>query len=488
MTAPGLPVSEAGGVRAAGPGGVDAGPGGEAGEVHQRRRVLALLQRHGWNATSFQILEPGFRYWFDEGGGDPRGIDSDGGACVGYVDTGRAWVAAGSPVAAPERFAEVGARFAAAAAAAGRRMCWFATELRFAGIPPWSSMRVGDQPSWAPADWTGVLRDSRSLREQLRRAHAKGVSVRTVGPAELQPGQPVRIALEQLIARWLASRQIAPMGFLVHVDPFTFPDQRRYFVAERDGAVVGFLSAIPIYARPGWFFEDFLRDHDAPNGTVELLIDAGMRAAAAEGIPYVTLGLVPLSGEVSPWLRAARHWGKALYDFDGLRAFKAKLKPRAWDPIFLSYPAGASGFVAMFDTLTAFSRGGLLRFGLETLLRGPAIVMRVLAALLLVWTVLLTLPGAAPWFPSPAWQWGWVGFDVVLAVSLLALSYRWRAALADLVATAVTADAVLTLGQAIVFDLPRRKGPIDAAVAVIAVAAPTVAAVLLWNARAHRTR
>jgi len=51
-------------------------------------RVLALLKRYGWNATSFQILEPGFRYWFlgDE-------------ACVGYVDTGRAWVAA-PPVAA----------------------------------------------------------------------------------------------------------------------------------------------------------------------------------------------------------------------------------------------------------------------------------------------------------------------------------------------------------------------------------------------------
>ena len=45
-------------------------------------RVLTLLERYGWNATSFQILEPGFRYWFD---GDD--------ACVGYVDTGRAWVA-----------------------------------------------------------------------------------------------------------------------------------------------------------------------------------------------------------------------------------------------------------------------------------------------------------------------------------------------------------------------------------------------------------
>lgn len=440
-----------------------------------RERVLALLKRHGWNSTSFQILEPGFRYWFD---GDD--------ACVGYVDTGRAWVAAGSPVAPPERFAAVSARFEAAAASAGRRVCCFATESRFHGAVQWSALRVGDQPIWAPGDWTAVLRESRSLREQLRRAHAKGVTVRALRPAELAPGQAVRVELDHLIARWLASRAIAPMGFLVHVDPFTFPAERRHFIAERDGKVVGFLSAIPIYARPGWFFEDFLREPAAPNGTVELLIDAGMRAAAAEQVPYVTLGLVPLSGEIGPWLRAARRWGKSLYDFDGLRAFKAKLKPRAWDPIFLSYPRNRSGFVAMFDTLTAFARGGLLRFGLETLLRGPAIVMRVLAVLLLVWTVVLALPVSARWFPSPAWQWGWVGFDIVIAISLLALSYRWRALLADVVATAITCDAVVTLVQAIVFDVPRRRGVLDLAVVAVAISAPTIAATLLWNARVHR--
>jgi phosphatidylglycerol lysyltransferase len=456
------------------------GDGGEGdreiGGDAARGRVLGLLKRHGWNATSFQILEPGFRYWF-------CGDD----ACVGYVDTGRAWVAAGSPVAPPERFAEVSERFAAAAMAAGRRVCCFATEARFHAAAGWSSLRIGDQPIWAPGDWSAVLRDSRSLREQLRRAQAKGVTVRALGPAELAPGQPIRSALDGLIARWLASRSLAPMAFLVHVDPFTFPGERRTFVAERDGRPVGFLSAIPIYARPGWFFEDFLRDPDAPNGTVELLVDAGMRAAAAERMPYVTLGLVPLSGEISPWLRAARRWGKSLYDFDGLRAFKAKLKPRAWDPIFLSYPPRHGGFVAMFDTLTAFARGGLLRFGLETLLRGPAIVMRVLAVLLLAWTAMLALPLGARWFPSPAWQYGWVAFDGVLAASLLALSYRWRAVLADVVACAVTGDALVTLVQAIVYDLPRRRGPLDLVVVVIAISAPAVAALLLWNARAHRT-
>ena len=442
--------------------------------VDHRPRVLALLKRHGWNATSFQILEPGFRYWFDDD------------ACVGYIDTGRAWVVAGSPVVTPERFAEVTARFVVAATAARRRVCCFATEARFHEAARWTALRVGDQPIWAPGDWATVMRNSRSLREQVRRATAKGVGVRALTPADIALGEPTRVALDGLIARWLASRPIAPMGFLVHVDPFTFPDERRYFVAEQAGKLVGFLCAIPVYARPGWFFEDFLRDPNAPNGTVELLIDAGMRAAAADGVPYVTLGLVPLSGEISPWLRAARRWSKSLYDFDGLRAFKAKLKPRAWDPIFLAYPRERSGFAAMFDTLTAFSRGGLLRFGLETLLRGPAIVMRVLAVLLLAWTALQAIPTSLRWFPSPIYQWSWVGFNSALAVALLALSYRWRAALADLVTAAVTIDAVLTLTQAVIYDLPRRRGALDVVVAIVAIIAPTVAAILLWNARVSR--
>lgn len=441
----------------------------------ERERVLALLRRHGWNSTSFQVLEPGFRYWFDRDD-----------ACVGYVDTGRAWVVAGPPIALADRLAEVAARFADAARAADRRTAWFGTERRFSSATTWPALRIGDQPVWSPAAWAGVVERSKNLREQLRRARAKGVTVRAIALAELAADHPTRAQVETLIVRWLASRPIAPMGFLVQIDPFTFPAERRYFVAEREGKVLAFLGIIPIYARDGWFFEDFLRDPDAPNGTVELLVDAGMRAAAAAGIPIVTLGLVPLAGDVGSWLRAARRLGRSLYDFDGLRAFKAKFKPSAWDPIFLSYPPNGNAFAALYDTLKAFARGGLLRFGLETFLRGPAVVVRALAVLLVVWTALLALPSSAHYFPTPACQYGWVAFDVGLGVGLFALAGRWRQPLADIVAAAVTLDALVTVIQAIGYDLPRRRGPLDVVVIAIAMLAPMVAAVLLWNARASR--
>ncbi len=52
----------------------------ESSVVDARLAVLDLLRVHGWNATSFQVLERGFSYWFDP--------EAD--ACVAYVDTGHA--------------------------------------------------------------------------------------------------------------------------------------------------------------------------------------------------------------------------------------------------------------------------------------------------------------------------------------------------------------------------------------------------------------
>jgi phosphatidylglycerol lysyltransferase len=439
-----------------------------------RPRVLLLLRRHGWNATSFQSLEASFRYWFD---GDD--------ACVAYVETRGAWVAAGAPICAPERLGEVAARFVTAARAAGRRSAFFAAESRLvAGGGLWA-MQVGEQPVWDPASWRATVEATRSLRQQIRRAENKQVAVRRLAAAELaSPTAPLRAAIAALIDRWLRDKPMAPMGFLVDVQPFDFPDERRYFVAERDDVVLGFLAAVPIYGRRGWLIEDFLRDPRAPNGTAELMIDAAMSALADEGSRYVTLGLAPLAGPVAGWLRAARKLSAALYDFHGLRAFKAKLRPHAWEPIYLAHPPGTSSHVALLDALAAFARGSFLRFGGATLLRGPALVVRVLTALLVPWTILLALAGAR-WFPWPWVKRAWIGFDLLLVLALSLLTLRWRHGLGVAVATAITVDAVLTTLQVALYDATRVQGT-DWMVVAISLAGPWLAAVVLWGAVDHR--
>jgi phosphatidylglycerol lysyltransferase len=443
----------------------------------ERVRVLALLRRFGWNASSFQVLEPSFRYFFD---GDD--------ACVAYVATAGALIAAGAPIADEQRLAEVAQRFVAYARSQGRRAIFFGTERRFVQLAPLAALRIGEQPEWQPAAWHATLASSRSLREQLRRARAKGVRIHAVQAHEVaHPEQPRRRAIEDLIARWSSSRSMAPMAFLVRVHLFDFAEERRIFVAETEAGLCGLLGLIPVYARDGWFLEDLLRAPDAPNGTTELLIDRAMRETAADGCEYVALGLSPLAGDVDGWLRAARKLGRSLYDFSGLRAFKAKFLPRQWAAIYLSFPVGNSSYLAIYDTLAAFAQGRVLRFGIATLLRGPDVVLRALMLALLPWTFALASLDAARYFPAAWVKWAWVGLDVGLLAALYALTRHFRRALGLVLTYVIAADAVVTCVEALLFNLPRAQGYMEHVALVIAVCAPAFAAVVLKNAWKRRS-
>ncbi len=336
-----------------------------------RTRVLSLVERHGWNATAFQTLESEYSYFF---------VGHD--ACVAYVDTGRAWVVAGAPLSADAELSSVLRAFCAAASAARRRVCFFGAERRLLDADSLlDALPIGEQPVWDPREWSSVLAEKRSLREQLRRCRAKGVSVRELGSAELGSG-PIRDEMERLTRAWLASRGMAPMGFLVKLEPFTFPEHRRCFVAEQAGRLVAFAGVIPVPARGGFFLEDLVRAPHAPNGTAEALVDAVMRWAAENGCAWLTLGLAPLAGEMPAPLRLAKYGTRAFYDFEGLRAYKAKFVPKDWAPIYLAYPKGQGAMITLLDALAAFAPGGFLRFGSSTLLRGPQAVLRRVGALL----------------------------------------------------------------------------------------------------------
>lgn len=298
-------------------------------------QVRALLRRYGWNTMACQILTPGIAHWFAPAGE----------AVVGYVAAGRTWVAAGAPVCPPEALAATAADFEAAAAQRGRRVCYFGAQERLVTAlgeqGPRAQLRLGAQPVWDPHGWPEILAHKASLRAQLARARNKGVTVTSWSPdrAAQEP------ALRRCLDEWLATRGLPPMRFLVAPDTLAAPHDHRVLVAQRDGAVVAYLVATPIPQRNGWLIEQIVRGRAAPNGTAELLIDAAMHSLAASGSTYVTLGLAPLAahgaGSESPQpllTRALLAWTRAhtrrFYNFAGLDAFKAKLQPDHWEPVY----------------------------------------------------------------------------------------------------------------------------------------------------------
>ncbi len=290
--------------------------------------------RYGWNATCYQILNPGISLWFSR----------DGAAVVGYVTAHGYRIIAGEPVCDPARLAAVSTAFEADTRQAGQRVCYFGSEDRMILIleqRPMAGILLGAQPVWIPQLWGQRIARKASLRAQLARARNKHVTI-SAWPPERATNHP---ALQRCLDQWLQTRRLPPLHFLV--EPYTLGllVDRRVWVAERQGQVVGFLVASPIPQRHGWLIEQNIRGLDAPNGTTELLLATAMRDLSAAGASYVTLGLSPLSRRAGiaqtpqpPLVQAAlavvQAYGQYFYNFAGLDTYKAKFLPDWWEPIY----------------------------------------------------------------------------------------------------------------------------------------------------------
>ena len=339
-------------------------------------RARELVLRYGWNPTVYQILNPGIELWFS-GARD---------AVAGYVDRPGIRVVAGNPVCARARMAEVVVELEEAARAGGRRVCYLGADDQLEGLlrgsPRHSSLVVGAQPVVVPAEWPHTVRVHASLRAQLNRARNKGVEVREwfAGHATNHP------ALARCLTQWLDGRGLPPLHFLVEPDTLGRLADRCVFVAERGGDVVGFLVASPIPLRRGWQIEQLVRCRAAPNGTMELLVDGALKKLSGAGIGYVALGAAPLSRRVepapdtSPILLALLAWQRAharrFYDFAGLERFKAKFRPREWQPVYAISTEARFSVGTLYGVAGAYCGGSPLATGVRAVARAMAQELR----------------------------------------------------------------------------------------------------------------
>ena len=295
----------------------------------------SLVLKYGWNSTCFQIVNPGIEYWFGP----------DGESVVGYVTSGRSRVVAGAPICSERDLPEVAAAFEQDARDSGLGVCYFGAEARLESLYRDSSdhakVLLGAQPVWHPSIWPDVVSSHKSIRAQLNRARNKGVTVTewSIDRAGNDAG------LRECLDSWLQTKGLPPLHFVVEPETLRRLDGRRIFVAEHRSRVAAFLVLSPIPDRRGWLTEQFPHSPSAPNGTVELMMDAAIRRLADDGYEYITLGLSPLSrrAKIEPfdnpvWLKVLLAWmrkhGQRFYNFDGLDAFKSKMAPEYWEPVF----------------------------------------------------------------------------------------------------------------------------------------------------------
>ena len=304
----------------------------DAREDFQRARSLVL--EFGHNPTAYQVLNPGISLWFSRAG---EGV-------VGYVDRPGVRVVAGNPIAPLAELAAVAAEFEQTTRASNRKVVYLAADQALADIyqgrEGYASIVVGAQPVVDPSTWGEEVRGHASLRAQFHRAKNKGVTVQAWDSERATNNQ----ALENCREEWLGRKGLPPLHFLVEPDTLGLLDDRKVFVAEHGGAVVGFVVLSPIPLRHGWQIEQLVRGAGAPNGTTELLVDAAVRWCGEKEVHYVALGAAPLShragrvAETPRMVEAILDWQRAharrFYNFEGLEAFKAKFHPTGWEPVY----------------------------------------------------------------------------------------------------------------------------------------------------------
>ena len=165
----------------------------------------------------------------------------------------------------------------------------------------------------------------------------------------LEPGS-VTAVMGQLRAvsdDWLSAKASAEKGFSLGFFDEAYVARFPVAVIEYEGRIEAFANLWLSAGREEMSI-DLMRYHrDAPKGIMESLIVQLMKWGRDQGYHWFALGMAPLSGfESSPvaslWTRLGAFFyehGEAVYNFQGLRAYKEKFDP-VWEPHYLAYPGG----------------------------------------------------------------------------------------------------------------------------------------------------
>ena len=282
------------------------------------------FSRYATASTSYQILNPDISHW------------TQSKTLLGFKKAFGWTIVAGEPVGPLVEQAAAMTAFEAS----HPPVAYFAAEEgfyhRFRDSHP-HTVYLGSQPVWTPENWQAAMRHP-SLRYQCHRAKNKGICVSEMSASAVR----ANTTFATLRQTWLAQHGLPPMHFLVETDVLASPGSRRFIGATQGNQLVGMLVLAPISGRSGYLVEVAMRHPNAPNGTVEYMLDQVF--CSISDIQMLTLGLSPL--RPSPWQSRNPRWiriffamlrcfGSPFYDFMGVNRFKEKCRPGSWEPLFL---------------------------------------------------------------------------------------------------------------------------------------------------------
>jgi len=290
-----------------------------------------LLARHGRNPFSVFVCYDAPWRWFE----------TDGGAAP-YLEHGRVALAWADPLAGDsEEFLREFTR--ELRARRRRRICCVLIGedvARAARALGYVVLKIGEQPYFDFTTWRLPRGDpGKHLRWCLNVAHRAGVEVR-----EYRSGDDADVL--DALAAWESGLGRAPADSFLRASPLARIDEKRLFLAWRDGRVDAVVACSPVPAAGGWLLEDLIRRPDAANGATEAAVVHALATLAEDGAACAWLDLAPLRGFESQIDWRARLLFSALgplvsffdgrYHFRALTTYLGKFQPTSWTPRYVA--------------------------------------------------------------------------------------------------------------------------------------------------------
>lgn len=303
---------------------------------------LDLINKFGLSSTAFLTSYDHYLYFHLR-----SDQESNSQASIAYVETPTAWVVSGDPVGPKHLWLTLLQQFIQTAFDHNKSPLLLPASkelvdlVRQEGVPSYI-LQIGQEP-WIQLNERRHSSDFFKILPSAKKLQKQGGRVQEFNPLQATPQEFQTV--EKLKEDWFQNRKCATLDFLNKVDLFKNHAQKKYFQLVYKGQCQAFLAAVPIPARQSWYLVDLMRSPNSVAGSSELLIIEAMAALKKIGAREVTLGLSPLTPELTsetpnhPNTYKMLHWiynnFNNFYGFKSLAKFKEKFEPESWEAQYL---------------------------------------------------------------------------------------------------------------------------------------------------------
>lgn len=302
-------------------------------------KLCQLLSTYGYNSTSYLALESDKRHFFH----------AQTSAVTAYATFNRVAIAAGEPICAHAELPVALHEYIDFAHQNRWQPLFF--EVTEPAVPHlhelgFHLLKLGEEPFFDLEKFTLKGNKMANVRSSGNTARNRGVTVREYLPLSRE-STSINPQLEAISQQWLEGRGVGELSFTLGSLSLDHPRDRRYFIAEHEGQVIGFLTYTPVYARDGVYLDLMRRVSKTPPGTMDLLLTESFRLLKESGVRWATMGMSPLanvqnstveqSDRLAWLLNQLYQHGQAVYNFKHLHDFKQKFQPHHWESKYLAY-------------------------------------------------------------------------------------------------------------------------------------------------------